>query len=166
MSKRSFSVLAVAVCLFISLAVGKFPLRTQPARPILDSDIVGAWSYEKLRDENGDDGWIVTIEFRDDGSCRQTLVPPRARNLIRQTSRWRIEGATVKIDSLIAWDEWAEGHWARSNQTWRVVESTKRPGALAVRGGLAADHSMDHELEKLSDAECRLLTSVAPVFAR
>lgn len=108
----------------------------------------------------------MTVEFLGDGSYRQTLVPPRARNLIRQTGGWRVEGAAVKIDSLIVWDESAEGHWARREQTWRVIESAKRPGALAVRGGLAADHSMDHELDKLSDAECRLLTSVAPISHR
>ncbi len=132
----------------------------------MESDIVGAWCYEKLRDEKGNNGWVVTMEFFDNGRFQQTLVPPHARNLIRQTGQWQVAGAAVKIDSLIVWDESAESHWSQNEQIWRVVESVKQPGRLAIRGGLAADHSMDHELEKLSAAECRLLTSVAPVSER
>ena len=132
----------------------------------MESDVVGAWRYTGVPEEEGGAGWIVTIEFTGDGIFRQTLVAPYARNRIVQTGAWRIESAVLKIDALIVWDETAAGHWARREQMWPMIESARRPGALAVLGGLAADHAMDRELARISDAECRLLTSLASATER
>ena len=128
---------------------------------MLESDVVGAWRYMGVPQEEGGTGWIVTIEFMGDGTFRQTLVAPEARNRIVQTGAWRIENAALKMDPLIVWDETAAGHWARREHTWAMIESARRPGSLAVLGGLAAEHALDRELARISDAECRLLTSVS-----
>ena len=128
---------------------------------MLESDVVGAWRYMGVPQEEGGTGWIVTIEFMGDGTFRQTLVAPEARNRIVQTGAWRIENAALKMGQLIVWDETAPGHWARREHTWPMIESARRPGALAVLGGLAAEHALDRELARISDAECRLLTSVS-----
>ena len=137
-----------------------------PHRAVVESDVIGAWRYAGVPEEAGGTGWIVTIEFTRDGTFRQTLVPPQARNLIVQTGAWRIENAALKMEPLIVWDEAAAGHWARRGQAWPVIESARHPGALAVLGGLAADHAMDRELAKISDAEYRLLTSATSAAAR
>ena len=137
-----------------------------PHRAVVESDVVGAWRYAGVPEEDGGGGWIVTIEFLRDGTFRQTLVPPLARNLIVQTGAWRIENAALKMEPLIVWDEAAAGHWARRGHAWPMIESARRPGALAVFGGLAAEHALDRELARISDAECRLLTSAAPAAKR
>ena len=133
-----------------------------PLRAVTAGDVIGAWRYAEVPDEAGNSGWIVTVEFAGDGTFRQTLVPPRARNLIVQTGSWRVEGQALKLERLIVWDETAASHWARREQTWPMMPSAKTAGALALCGGLAADHSLDRELDRISDAECRLLTSAAP----
>ena len=137
-----------------------------PHRAVVESDVTGAWRYAGVPQEEGGAEWIVTIEFTGDGTFRQTLVPPEARNRIVQTGAWRIENATLKMEPLIVWDEAAAGHWARRGHAWPMIESARRPGSLAVLGGLAADHSLDFELARISDAECRLITSVTPAAAR
>lgn len=133
-----------------------------PLRAVLAGDVVGAWRYADVPEEESGGGWIVTIEFADDGSFRQTLVAPQARHRIVQTGIWRIENAALKMEPMILWDEAAAGHWIRGAQTWPVVANTRRPGAFAIRGGLAADTALDHELARISATECRLLTSLAP----
>lgn len=143
---------------------GKHP--APPPRAVTAEDVIGAWRYAGLPEEEGESGWIITVEFARDGTFRQTLVPPRMRNLIVQTGSWRVEGTALKLDPLIVWDEAADGHWARRPQAWPMVPSAQRPGALAIHGGLAADHSLDRELERISEAECRLLTSVTPAAQR
>ncbi len=167
MSKRLSCAATVAGLLLAPLLLGGCPSRkarapSPPHRAATESDVVGAWRYAGVPEEEGGTGWIVTIEFARDGIFRQTLVPPRAQNLIVQTGAWRVENAGLKMDALIVWDEGAAGHWARCEQTWAIVESARRPGALAVLGGLAADHSVDRELDRISDAEYRLLTSISP----
>ena len=171
MSKRLFRLAAVAGLLLAPLMLGGCPSRsahapTPPRRAVMESDVVGAWRYTGVPEEEGGAGWIVTVEFTGDGIFRQTLVAPYARNRIVQTGAWRIESAALKIDALIVWDETAAGHWARREQMWPMIESARRPGALAVLGGLAADHAMDRELARISDAECRLLTSLASATER
>ena len=133
-----------------------------PQRTVLAGDVVGAWRYADVPEEESGGGWIVTIEFAGDGTFRQTLVAPQARTRIVQTGAWRVENAALKMEPLILWDEAAAGHWARRAQTWPVIESARHPGALAVLGGLAADHALDRELARISATECRLLTSLAP----
>jgi hypothetical protein len=166
-SKRLSSIAAVVGFFFSPLLLGGCPSRgahslAAPKRAITQSDIIGAWRYAGVPEEEGDSGWIVTIEFASDGTFRQTLVPPRARNLMVQMGAWRVDGKALKMEPLIVWDEAAAWHWARREQTWPVMESAKHSGALAICGGLAADHSLDRELDKISDAECRLLTSIRP----
>ncbi len=171
MSKRLFRIAAVAGLWLAPLMLGGCPspkahAPTRPHRAVVESDVVGAWRYAGMPEEEGGGGWIVTIEFTGDGTFRQTLVPPQARNLIVQTGAWRIENTALKMDPLIVWDETAAGHWARREHTWPMIESARRRGALAVLGGLAADHALDRELARISDAECRLLTSIASATAR
>ena len=129
---------------------------------MLAGDVIGAWRYADVPEEESGGGWIVTIEFAGDGTFRQTLVAPQARNRIVQTGAWRVENATLKMEQIILWDEAADGHWTRRAQTWPVIESDRHLGALAVLGGLAADHALDRELARISDTECRLLTTLAP----
>ena len=171
MSKRLFRAVAAAGFLPWLLMLGGCPspkvhAPAPPHRAVVESDVIGAWRYAGVPQEDGGAGWIVTIEFARDGTFRQTLVPPQARNLIVQTGLWRIENAALKMEPLIVWDEAAAGHWVRREQAWPVIESARRPGALAVLGGLAADHSLDFELAKISDTECRLITSVSPAAVR
>lgn len=171
MSKQLFSAVAIVGLVFVPWLFGGCPAPrahpwTPPLRAVTAGDVIGAWRYAGVPDEAGNGGWIVTVEFADDGTFRQTLVPPRARNLIVQTGSWRLEGQALKLESLIVWDETAASHWARRGQTWPMMQSAKNAGALAVCGGLAADHSLDRELDRISAAECRLLTSITPAAAR
>lgn len=136
-----------------------------PPGPVGRADVIGAWRYADVADDDAD-RWVVTIQFADDGTFRQTLVPPHARNPIGQTGIWRLEGGAVKVGPLIVWDESTAGHWTQREQAWPVRLSAKRPGTLALCGGLAADHSLDREMDRISDAECRLLTSLAPAAGR
>ena len=171
MTKRLFRAAAIAGFLLGPLLLGGCPSPKKqafspPQRAVVESDVVGAWRYGGVPEEDGGGGWIVTIEFMRDGIFRQTLVPPQARNLIVQTGAWRIENAALKMEQLIVWDEAAAGHWARRGHSWPMIESARHPGALAVLGGLAADHALDRELAKISEAECRLLTSVSSAATR
>lgn len=171
MSKRLSSVAAVLGAGFFLWLFGGCPaprghLQPLPRRAVTPGDVIGAWRYASLPTEDGSRGWIITVEFSEDGTFRQTLVPPRARNLIVHTGAWRIEGQALKLEMLIVWDETAANHWAPRAQTWPMIESAKRSGAPAVFGGLAADHSLDEELDRISATECRLLTSVAPAAKR
>lgn len=169
MTKRLFRAAAVAGFLLAPLVLGGCPSRkvhAPPQRAVLESDVVGAWRYAGVPEEEGGGGWIVTIEFQRDGTFRQTLVPPQARNLIVQTGAWRLENAVLKMEPLIVWDEAAAGHWARRGHSWPMIESARHPGALALLGGLAAEHALDRELARISDAECRLLTSASPAATR
>lgn len=166
MSKRLSTIAAVAGLSLAPLLLGGCPsakvhVPSPPQRAATESDVVGAWRYAGVPEEEGGPGWIITIEFMRDGIFRQTLVPPQARNLVVQTGTWRVEDAWLKMEALIVWDEGAAGHWARREQTWAIIGSARRPGALAVLGGLAADHSLDRELDRISDSECRLLTSIS-----
>jgi len=129
-------------------------------RVIADTDVIGAWRYPEVGDVGIGGHWVFTIQFASDGTFRQTLVPPRARNMIQQTGVWRIEGGTLKMESLIAWENTATGRWASRQQDWLMIVSAKHAGRFAICGGLAADHSMDRELDRISDDECRLLTSL------
>ena len=169
--KRLFSAAVLAGLLFVPLLLGGCPspkahAPAAPLRAVLAGDVVGSWRYADVPEEASGGGWIVTIEFAGDGTFRQTLVAPQARNRIVQTGAWRIENAALKMEQIILWDEAAAGHWARRAQTWPVIESARRPGALAVRGGLAADPALGRELARISDTECRLLTSLAPAPPR
>ena len=169
MSKRLFRAAAIAGLGLAPLVLGGCPspeVHAPPRRAVVASDVVGAWRYAGVPEEDGGGGWIVTIEFLRDGTFCQTLVPPLARNLIVQTGAWRIENAALKMEPLIVWDEAAAGHWARRGHSWLMIESARHPGALALLGGLAAEHALDRELAKISDAECRLLTSVGPAATR
>ncbi len=166
MPKRLSSLLTLSGFALIPWLLGGCPApRTQPQaaplRAVTPEDVIGAWRYAGVPEEEGDSGWIITVEFARDGTFRQTLVPPQMRNLIVQTGSWRVEDKTLKLDPLFVWDEAATDHWARREQVWPMMQSAKRPGALAICGGLAADHSLDRELDRISDAECRLLTSIA-----
>lgn len=136
------------------------------SQTITGGDVVGSWRYAEVGDTDGGNQWIVTIQFARDGTFLQTLVPPSTRNLIQQAGAWRIEGGTLKMESLIVWDEAAAGHWAPRGQDWGMIASAKRPGTLALRGGLAADHSLDREMARISDDECRLLTGLPPAGSR
>jgi len=142
------------------------PRNALVGRAIAETDLVGAWRYPELSGGDGADRWVVTIQFASDRTYRQTLVPPRARHLIQHTGAWRIEGGTVKMESLVAWDGAAAGQWTCREQTWLMIASAKHPGTLALNGGLAADHSMDREMDRISADECRLLTSLAPAAGR
>ena len=171
MSQRFFRAAAVAGFLLGPLMLGGCPSPKKqafspPQRAVVESDVVGAWRYAGVPQEDGGDGWIVTIEFLRDGTFRQTLVPPQARNLIVQTGAWRIENAALKMEPLIVWDEAAAGHCARRGHRWPMIESARHPGALALLGGLAAEPALDRELARISDAECRLLTSASPAATR
>ena len=171
MSKRFLCAAGLAGFWLAPLLLGGCPspkkhAPSSPHRAVVESDVVGAWRYAGVPEEEGGGGWIVTIEFLRDGTFRQTLVPPLARNLIVQTGAWRIENAALKMEQLIVWDETAAGHWARRGHSWPMIESARRPGALALLGGLAAEHGLDRELARISDAECRLLTSVSPAATR
>ena len=169
MTKRFLRAAGLAGFWLAPLLLGGCPspkVHAPPQRPVLASDVVGAWRYAGVPEEDGGGGWIVTIEFAGDGTFRQTLVPPQARNLIVQTGAWRLENAALKMEPLIVWDEAAAGHWARRGQAWPVIESARRPGALALLGGLAAEPALDRELARISDAECRLLTSVSSATGR
>ena len=167
MLKRLSIAVAIAGLGLAPLLLGGCPsprarVPAPPRRAVLESDVIGAWRYADVPEEENGGGWIVTIEFAGDGTFRQTLVAPQARNRIVQTGAWRVENAALKMAQIILWDEAADGHWTRRAQTWPVIESARRPGALAVLGGLAADHALDRELARISDTECRLLTSLAP----
>ena len=169
--KRLFSVTAIAALALAPLLLGGCPSRNAHAptplhRAVLAGDVIGAWRYADLPEEESGGGWIVTIEFAGDGTFRQTLVAPQARNRIVQTGAWRVENAVLKMEQIILWDEAAAGHWARRAQTWLVIESARRPGTLAVSGGLAADAALNRELTRISATECRLLTSLAPAPPR
>lgn len=171
MLKRIFYAAAVASLCLAPLLLGGCPAPrahtpSPPPRAVLASDVVGAWRYADVPEEDSGGGWIVTIEFASDGTFRQTLVAPQARNRIVQTGAWRVENAVLKMEQIILWDEAADGHWTRRTQTWPVIESARRPGALAVSGGLAADPALNRELARISDTECRLLTSLAPAPPR
>lgn len=171
MSKRLSSVAAVlAAILFLGLFGGcpapRGHLQAAPKRVVTSGDVIGAWRYASMPTEDGGSGWTITVEFAGDGTFRQTLVPPRARNLIVQTGAWRIEGQALKLEMLIVWDETAANHWAPRRQTWPLIESAKHAGTLAIFGGLAADRSLDHELDRISATECRLLTRVASAAER
>lgn len=164
MLKRLSKAVALAAAFFFSMLLGGCPApraRTEAQRAITPRDVIGAWRYAGIPEEEGNSGWIVTVEFASDGTFRQTLVPPRAQNLMVQTGAWRVEGKALQLEALLVWDEAAEGHWARRAQTWPMIESEKHVGSLAILGGLAADHSLDRELDRISAAECRLLTSVS-----
>ena len=171
MSKRLSSVAAIVAAIFFLWLFAGCPaprghLQAAPKRAVTAGDVVGAWRYASVSAEDGRSGWIITVEFAGDGTFRQTLVPPQARNLIVQTGAWRIEGQALKLETLIVWDETAENHWAARAQTWPIIESAKHAGALAIFGGLAADHSLDHEFARISVAECQLLTRVAGAAER
>lgn len=157
--------LGLAPLLFGGCPSPKVHVPAPSRRAVVAGDVVGAWRYADVPEEESGGGWIVTIEFAGDGTFRQTLVAPQARNRIVQTGAWRIENAALKMEPVILWDEAADGHWTRRAQTWPVIESARRPGALAVSGGLAADHALDRELARISDTECRLLTDLAPAPA-
>ena len=170
MKRLSRAAATGGLCLSL-LLLGGCPSRkshapSPPQRTVLAGDVVGAWRYADVPEEESGGGWIVTIEFAGDGTFRQTLVAPQARNRIVQTGAWRVENAALKMEQIILWDEAADGHWTRRAQTWPVIESARHPGALAVLGGLAADHALDRELARISDTECRLLTDLAPTPQR
>ena len=167
MLKRLPIAVALAGVILAGLLLGGCPSpKAHPPRPpqraVVAGDVIGAWRYADVPEEESGAGWIVTIEFAGDGTFRQTLVAPQARNRIVQTGAWRVENAALKMEQIILWDEAAEGHWTRRAQTWPVIESVRHPGALAVLGGLAADHALDRELARISVTECQLLTDLAP----
>ena len=158
--------LAIAPLLLGGCPSPRTPSTTIPPRAVIAGDVIGAWRYAGVPEDEGNSGWIVTIEFAGDGTFCQTLVPPRARNVIVQTGAWRVAGQALQLERLIVWDETAASHWARRGQTWPMMQSAKNAGALTVYGGLAANHSLDRELDRISAAECRLLTSVNSAAAR
>lgn len=130
-----------------------------PPRLAQIEDVVGAWRYPEIADESGNSDWVITIEFAKDGSFQQTLVPPRGSSLIQQAGSWQLEGSHVRLRQLVVWDENVAGHFARRDQTWAMIDSAKSRGTSALVGGLDADHTSDREFERLTAAECRLLTS-------
>jgi hypothetical protein len=106
-------------------------ISTEPTvRPVAPSDVVGAWHFYVDAISK-----TVTVDFRADGTFRQTIGANQGEAVVCPAGTWRLEGPLVHLSGYVN-----AGSGLVESRTWWMVD-TRSGMALYAGNGSAVDAS-------------------------